>query len=250
MNSFGSLSLIKQPIKVLESIEENIIVADPNYNIIWINPKAADLLKNVIPLFDIKTLDDLIGINMSHFHKEPEYQREIMRNLTDYHRARINIKNHYIADIVINPIWENKTIIGYVVMLMDVTTRVQEEERKNRIIQELSAPILHMWDRTYVIPLIGIVDNERFEIILYKLLKHCGNREIDFFIIDFSGVNEWNGAIPFNDMITSLWLMGISPIIVGIKPELAPKLMIDSSKVKTFVTSNAAIKYIVSKQQQ
>ena len=46
------------------------------------------------------------------------------------HRARINIKNKFIADIVITPIKsiqdQNQKIEGYMVMLMDVTSQADE----------------------------------------------------------------------------------------------------------------------------
>ncbi len=234
---------------MLEAIKENIIIADTDYNILWINETGVKLFKDIATLYDLESVEDFIGKNMNHFHENPEYQHKIMGKLSNTHRARINIKDHYIADIIISPMRENEAIIGYVVMLMDVTTTVQEEQRKNSLIQELSAPLLHVWDKTYAIPLLGLVDNVRFEIILEKLLHHCGTREVDYILIDFSEIREWNQEIHINQMISALSLMGVQSIIVGLKPELAKKLTIDIANVNVFRTSNAGIKYIISQQK-
>lgn len=130
MISNGDLTSNNYSTKILGAIGENIIVADVDYNIVWMNPHAEKLLKKIIPLFNIDSVGDLIGTNMNHFHRNPDYQINIMNNLTETYNSRINIKDTYIADIIINPIKDNATIVGYVVMLMDVTTKVQEEKRE------------------------------------------------------------------------------------------------------------------------
>ncbi|WP_053218658.1 STAS domain-containing protein [Virgibacillus senegalensis] len=250
MKSIGSFSsTIKDSTKILEAIGENIIVADSDYNVIWINPKATELLSEIIPYFDIDEIEDLIGINMNHFHKRPSYQNEIMDNLTSTHSSRINIKNQYVADIVITPIKDETTIIGYVVMLMDVTTTVQEEKRKNQMIQDLSGPTLHVWDNTIAIPLIGYLDEKRFSFVLEKLMKQCENDNVENVIIDFSGIKEWNEEMPYQirEMTLSLSMMGVQCMIVGIKPALARSLAEKTDyNVPKFGTTKAAIKYIIS----
>ncbi|SHN18573.1 hypothetical protein [Gracilibacillus kekensis] len=250
MTSIGTLSSFSDAKKILEAIGENIIVADVNYNIVWINPKAVNLLTKVISFFDVEKVEDIIGINMSHFHRNPDYQKKIMDNLLDTHSSRINIKNEYVADIIINPIKSDKTIVGYVVMLMDVTTVVEEEQRKEEIIQELSAPILHVWDNTLAIPILGIVDKSRFKIILKKLIKQCEQEDTEYVIIDFSGIKKWNKELPnkINEMSSCLSLMGIEAFMVGVKPELAQSLAIEKGlyNVPKFGTSKEAIKHIIS----
>ncbi|MFC4558247.1 STAS domain-containing protein [Virgibacillus kekensis] len=245
----GELTSEKFPTKILESISENIIVTDAEYNIVWLNPYATELLKKIIPLFDIESLDDLIGMNMGRFHVNPAYQEKIMESLTTTYRSRINIKDTYIADIIINPINDKEEIIGYVVMLADVTTKVQEENRKEKIIQELSGPTLHIWDNTLALPLIGTVDNNRFSIILNKLLKTCEKMETEYVLIDMSGLNDWDKELPvqIEKLITNLELLGAQCIIVGVKPKLAQCIAGRIIyRVRKFNSSKEAIKYIIS----
>ncbi|WP_088103176.1 STAS domain-containing protein [Halalkalibacter urbisdiaboli] len=250
MTSIGNLSSINDATKILEAIGENIIVADVDYNIVWINPKAVNLLTKVISFFNIEKVEDIIGTNMSHFHRNPAHQKKVMDKLTDTHSSRINIKDEYVADIIINPIKMDKSIVGYVVMLMDVTTVVEEEKRKEKVIQELSGPILHVWDNTLAIPVLGIVDKSLFNIILKKLLKQCEQEDIEHVIIDFSGIKQWNEELPnqINEMISCLSIMGIQGFIVGVKPELAQSLAIEKGLVNIpkFGTAKAVIKHIIS----
>ncbi|HAQ07215.1 MAG TPA: RsbR, positive regulator of sigma-B, partial [Bacillus bacterium] len=44
MKALGSLPDIVPAANILESIGENILIADLNYNVVWINPIAAKLL--------------------------------------------------------------------------------------------------------------------------------------------------------------------------------------------------------------
>ncbi|MEN2768546.1 STAS domain-containing protein [Ornithinibacillus xuwenensis] len=251
MGSIGSLSKIKNSTKIIEAIGENIIVADENYNIIWINPIAVDLLNEVISLFDLNHIEELIGINMSHFHKDPGYQINIMKELTHKYISRINIKDTYTADIHINPIKDDRAIIGYVVMLMDVTTTVQEDRKKEKIIYALSSPILDVWDDTLAIPLLGIVDKKRIQTISEKLLEHCDKNEPEYVIIDFSGMTEWfdEFLVSIQEMIHMLTLMGIQPILAGIGAELAQRLPIEPLKVRKFTTTKVAIKHIITQEE-
>ncbi|QHE53551.1 STAS domain-containing protein [Pontibacillus sp. HMF3514] len=250
MESIGKLPSNLYSTKILEAIGENIIIADEDFNITWINPSAKDLFENIITLYNLENVDDLIGMNMDHFHKDPAHQRNIMNHLTDTHRTRINIKDTYVTDIIVNPIMDNGAPIGYVVMLMDVTTKVQEERRKEKLIEELSVPILHVWDYTLAITLKGTIDDDRFQTILSKLLEKCHHTDVEYVILDLSGVTGWNEEFPaqITKVIENLSIMGAHSIIAGVKPELALDFALETSyNVPKFKTSKEAIKYIIAR---
>ncbi|SFC94760.1 hypothetical protein SAMN05443252_10987 [Bacillus sp. OV322] len=46
-------------------------------------------------------------------------------------------------------------------MLMDVTTKADEEKKKEQLIRDLSVPILTIWEKTIVLPLVGDLDLDR-----------------------------------------------------------------------------------------
>lgn len=246
------LGKIPQNIKsdtILSAVGENIILADENYDIIWLNPAAVSLLRNLTDSYGVERVEDLIGMNMDKFHKNPARQQAVMEKLESSHRARINIKDKVTTDIVIDPIHHgNGKIAGYVVMLMDVTSKAQEEEKQNQIIQELSVPLFEIWDRTLALPLIGKLDMDRFDLVLTKLMDECKEKRAYYVVIDLSGVRDWDGQIAYQleRIISGLDLMGTTCMIAGISPKLARQLSHFERKVPVFPTMKAATRFIIS----
>ncbi|MCP8615419.1 STAS domain-containing protein [Salirhabdus salicampi] len=251
MKSLGKFPEFMSEVTVLNAINENIILADKAYNVIWLNEAAVQLMEHVVPLFNIDHVEDLIGVNMGHFHRKPAYQKSIMDNLTTTHSSRINIKDTYIADIIINPVKVEGEIKGYVVLLMDITTKAQEDERKEQLISELSVPILHIWENALAVPLIGPLDEKRLDKVIYKILNECKSRKADYVAIDLNGVTEWTEEIRYQleRMVQALKVMGADPLIVGIKPQLAKHLHGFSDQEQFFTSTKAATEYIISKNK-
>ncbi|WP_053363530.1 hypothetical protein [Bacillus sp. FJAT-27251] len=177
----GRLPISINGTDALNSIGENIIIADKDYKIVWFNSRAKELFVSLAPLYNLKNVDEVIGMSMDFFHEHPSHQRQIMAGLQDGHRARIHIKNSFVADIVISPIRstdnQNQDVEGYMVMLMDVTTQAEEEKNMRKKIRELSAPILNIWDKTIAITLVGELDMDRGERLFRQFWKRAVQRE-------------------------------------------------------------------------
>ncbi|WP_100406962.1 STAS domain-containing protein [Bacillus solitudinis] len=236
----------------LNSIGENIIISDRDYNITWMNSKATKSLSAIAPLYGLKNADDLIGLKMDFFHKKPNYQRRVMAELEDGHRARINIQGKFDADIVVTPIKGNENpeqIEGYMVMLMDVTTQAEEEKKKEKLIQDLSVPILKIWDKTIALTLVGELDLQRGETVIATVLEECVTKGIEYVVISLIGINSFDDSVRQNlqKLYDSLKLIGVECIIVGIKPKLAMNIR-ELSNILTFSDANAALKYIIGLQ--
>lgn len=238
----------------LDSIGEIILIADVEFNIIWMNKKASATLSVIAPLFGLESEEDMIGLNMDRFHQQPGYQRMIMSKFQEGHRARINIKNRFIADIVITPIKGNGNtdkIDGYMVMLMDVTTQAEEEKKKERIIRELSTPILHIWKKTIALTLVGEFDEKRGEILLTTVLKECESKGIDFVMISLRDIVLFDDSVRqyLQKLHDCLRLIGVSCIIVGIGPTLAINIQY-LKDIVTFKNAYDGLKYIIGLQEK
>lgn len=235
----------------LDSIGENIIIADNNYNIAWMNSCATQLFTVVAPLFGFAEVEQMIGVNMGRFHKNPQYQKKIMDGLSENHRARINILDRFVTDIVITSI-KNKTqeIDGYVVMLMDVTTKAEEEKRKDNLISTLSVPILKIWKKTIAVPLIGEFDIDRANKLLTSIVTESAANQIEFALIDVSGISTYDDVIGnhIQSLNDTLKLIGTNCIIVGITPELAMSIRSLKTDIPTFSSAHAGLQYIISQQ--
>lgn len=251
-----ALGTVPENISLLTAIDhigETIIIADASYTIRWMNSEAHRLLASVVPLFGLADCRELIGMNMDEFHQHPAHQREKMDKLTGVHRARVNIKNEFVTDIVITPVTgEEQEVAGYVVMLMDVTTQAEEKKRSERLIKELSIPILNVWDKTIALPLIGEFDHLRSNEMLAKVLMECSHKGIEYVLLDLSGITEFESQIRYQIqmMRDSLKLIGTDCILVGISPKLAMSIVSLESCTTIFSTAHEGLKYIMELQAQ
>ncbi|MBT2639881.1 STAS domain-containing protein [Bacillus sp. ISL-39] len=252
MSAIGSLPGNLDPVLALDSIGENIVISDTDYNIIWMNSSAAKLLSAVGSLYGITDPKEIIGLNMSRFHKDPEYQRRIMDGLSGSHRTRITIKDLYVTDIVITPIKDkNNKLQGYVVMLMDVTTKAEEDKERDKLIKALSVPMIEVWEKTLALPLIGQFDKDRADQLLVTVLKECTQKEIQYVLIDLGGLHEFETEAKqeFQRIIDCLRLIGTQCVLVGITPELAMSAGELNRTIPIFSTAHAGLKYIINSKE-
>lgn len=235
----------------LNSIGENIIIADKDFKIVWLNSKARQSFSSIVTLYGLETVDEIIGLSMDFFHERPAYQRQLMNGLEGGHRARVNIKNTFVADIVITPIKgeQNERVSGYMVMLMDVTTQAEEERRIKETIKHLSVPILHIWDHTIALPLVGNFDVERGEMLIPTVLEECTSKQIKYVMVSLAGINHFDESVrqSLQKLHDSLKLLGVLCIVVGIKPKMAISI-VELSNIMTFKDAHEGLKYIINNQ--
>lgn len=250
MTAIGTIPDNISLMHALDHIGETIMIADNTYTIRWMNTEAHRLLSGVAPLYGIEDCRDLIGMNMDDFHLQPSRQRKLMEGLTEGHRARINIRNAFVTDIVINPIKADDKIDGYIVMLMDVTTQAEELKRSEQLIKDLSIPILNIWEKTIALPLIGEFDRNRSDELLATVLMECSKKNIEYVLLDLSGITEFENEIRYQiQMMTdSLKLIGTQCILVGISPKLALSIVSLESGTPIFSTAHAGLKHIMEQQ--
>jgi methyl-accepting chemotaxis protein len=79
----------------LDVVRSNVMVADSNYSIIYMNGTLQQMLREAeaeirkaMPNFDTAKL---MGTNMDVFHKNPAHQRKLLESLTGTHEARISV---------------------------------------------------------------------------------------------------------------------------------------------------------------
>ncbi|MGK7378924.1 STAS domain-containing protein [Planococcus sp. 1R117A] len=253
MAAIGTIPDNISMLNALDHIGETILIADNTYTIRWMNSEACRLLTDIAPLYGIKDCKEFLGMNMDAFHAYPARQRDMMSNLTETHRARINIRNEFVTDIVITPIKDNGEMIsGYIVMLMDVTTQAEEQKRSEKLIKELSIPILHIWEKTIALPLIGEFDRYRSDELIAVVLMECADKNIEHVLVDLSGITEFETQIRYQiQMMTdSLKLIGTNCILVGISPKLAMSIVSLESTTRTFSSAYAGLKHIIELQKQ
>jgi len=110
-------------------IDANVMVADENLNIVYMNESVTRLLKEAeadlkkeLPNFSV---DRLIGTNIDVFHKNPSHQRRMLEALNSKHRATITV-GKWTFDLVATPLKRaGGKRAGTVVEWADASIRLQ-----------------------------------------------------------------------------------------------------------------------------
>jgi rsbT co-antagonist protein RsbR len=109
--------------------------------------------------------------------------------------------------------------------------------------------------QTILVPITGLIRAERFDKIRGKLLNFIHNKDIETAIIDLTDISgervediclEEIGR-ELHEMASSLSLMGVRTLFVGMNPELVKRLVLDGIKLEaqTFSTFQSALKHLM-----
>jgi len=118
-------------------------------------------------------------------------------------------------------------------------------------LQELSTPVIPIWEGVLLLPLIGIVDSTRTEDILRKTLDKVNTTQAKIFILDISGVPVVDTAVA--DQLLKITratrLMGCETVISGLSPAIARTIVelgVDTRGVRMMATLRDALRIGVS----
>ncbi|MBC1231393.1 STAS domain-containing protein [Listeria booriae] len=94
-------------------------------------------------------------------------------------------------------------------------------------LQELSAPLLPIFDGISVMPLIGTIDTERAKLIMENLLIGVVKHRSDVVLIDITGVPIVDTMVAHHIIQASdaVRLVGCQAMLVGIRPEIAQTIV-------------------------
>jgi anti-anti-sigma regulatory factor/HAMP domain-containing protein len=100
-------------------------------------------------------------------------------------------------------------------------------EQQRAIIQEMSVPVLPISPAMLVMPLIGVLDAERLDLIQREALRALHGRSARHMILDITGVPiiDTYVARGLIDLAKAMRLLGASVVVVGIRPEIAQSLV-------------------------
>ena len=126
------------------------------------------------------------------------------------------------------------------------------DESKNALQKELislSAPIVPIRDEVVVLPLVGYIDEDRARFIMETAVPKIAAMNVDYVIIDFSGVLTVNRSVAqsLHQIGSMLFIMGIQVVTTGLRPELvqvAVNSNIKISSARSFSTVKQALETI------
>ena len=124
----------------LDNCQTNVMVADPDYNIVYMNETMVDMLRAAESDLrrDIPQLDanNLMGVNIDTFHKNPAHQRRMLDNLTSKFETDLDVGGRNFH-LVVSPILDTENgnaRIGTVVEWGDETMEKAVEREVDDIV--------------------------------------------------------------------------------------------------------------------
>ena len=106
-------------------------------------------------------------------------------------------------------------------------TREELIARQSKEIEELSTPVVKLWDGIVALPLIGTLDSGRTQVVMQNLLETIVQTEAEIAIIDITGVPmvDTLTAQHLLKTVSAARLMGADCIISGIRPQIAQTIV-------------------------
>lgn len=108
-------------------------------------------------------------------------------------------------------------------------SRYREEllNQQRKLVEHLSVPIIPVSPSVAVLPLIGMIDEYRMQIIEEKVLMEISRIKIQTLVIDLSGIAtmEMNVIDQFQKVLKGISMMGSKAVISGMRPELVTKMI-------------------------
>ncbi len=126
-----SAMIVKQALDVCAT---SVMIADHNFDLIYLN-EASNIsdLQKALPNF---SAENLVGTSIDSFHKNPQHQRELLRNLTDTYRTQLEISGLTFT-LTATPIRDQKnTYLGSVIEWHNLTEQLAKEREERRIADE------------------------------------------------------------------------------------------------------------------
>ena len=126
--------------------------------------------------------------------------------------------------------------------IRDITERRKTEEKIKRQAQEImemaTIPIVQVWEGVVLVPLIGILDSERTQQLMERLLQRIAETASPVALLDITGVPtiDTQTAQHLIETISAVRLLGADVILTGVRPTIAQTLVhlgIDLSHIVT-----------------
>jgi rsbT co-antagonist protein RsbR len=125
-------------------------------------------------------------------------------------------------------------------VMIDVLTHERERtiRRQSEAIRELSTPVLQIRDRLLLLPLVGVIDTHRAQLITESLLTEIRRRRAKVVVMDITGVATIDSKVANHlvQAVSAARLMGAEVLVTGVSAEVAQSLVALGIDLQPFST--------------
>jgi rsbT co-antagonist protein RsbR len=127
-----------------------------------------------------------------------------------------------------------------------------ENEQQRATIRALSLPVLPISSQVLVMPIVGVVDSERMEILRQEALRTLERARATTLVLDITGVSVVDRAVAQGlvSVVQAARLLGVKVWLVGIRPEVAQalvELQVDLSGMRTSATLQDVLPQVINR---
>jgi rsbT co-antagonist protein RsbR len=219
---------------LVDSVREYaIIMLDPKGQLVSWSP-AAERLKGY-------TAEEIIGKHISVFctpedmasgktERELETATREGRFEDEGWRVRKDGTKFW-ANVVVTALRDvNGTLRGFGNVTRDLSQRRESEERIKRQakeILEMATVIVQVWDGIILVPLIGMLDSDRTQQLMERLLQRLTETNSPVALIDITGVPtiDTQTAKHLIETIKAVRYIGSEVVLTGVRPAIAQTLV-------------------------
>ncbi|HLG14597.1 MAG TPA: PAS domain S-box protein [Blastocatellia bacterium] len=195
---------------------------------------------------------DIIGQHIARFYVPEDLQRGHPEHLLAVAAADGRVEDEgwrvrkdgsrFWADAIITALRDQGgTLRGYAKVTRDLTERKQMEERLERQAREIldiATPAVQVWEGVILAPLIGMLDSQRTQQLMERLLESIVETRSTVALVDITGVPtiDTQTARHLVETIAAVRMLGADVILTGVRPAIAQTLVhlgVDLSNVTT-----------------
>lgn len=133
-------------------------------------------------------------------------------------------------------------------LVEQLRTEIAERDQRLAAFEEMSTPVIQVWEGVLAVPLVGMIDEARANRIMENLLVGIVRTQAEMVILDITGVPVVDTAVAHYLLKTTkaASFLGAKCVLVGISKETAMSIVhlgVDLGSVVTRSNLQAGIEY-------
>lgn len=192
------------------------------------------------------------GLSTGQVDREVSALRDAAWDLLDAETVELGVEDTGEARVHLVTLFGTLRVVVIEAMLQENQEIILRQRQQ---LLEMATPVIKLWDRLVAVPLIGMLDSARSQVVMENLLEAIVEHKATIAILDITGVPTVDSLVAQHLMktVASARLMGAECVISGIRPAIAQTIVqlgLDLSSVTTRATLADALQWALGRDQR